>query len=420
MRSKLVSAGLAVAASLCVAAPAGAATIILNNVGGVEVGTNAYQGFTTAANFWASVISSPVTIHLDVGFDHLGANILGSTSSAGGYVATQNVELGLLNQAQTALDVSAVTHMPTMTVGQDGLGAITMVTPGYNATAPNINNPAAPAGDGLGVNTNSLVRDANGTFNNEALFVNTANLRALGFNVDPNASDGSITFSSDFNFDFNPRDGIHAGAIDFVGVAVHEIGHALGFTSGVDIYDILGNNGPLNSGNTAVCGVDCHYYDSEQDAFGTTLDLFRYANNPLGAGPELTWAPGVGSYLSVDGGLTSLGGFSTGSFNGDGWQASHWQAPQDPLHPCQNFIGVMNPYTCFGLGDAVTPADFEALDAIGWNFNFGDNRPTFTTAEISREFAIANVPEPAVWTTMLLGLGLAGAGLRRRRALVAA
>ena len=84
MRNTLASASIAAIVVACAAAvPAGAATIVLNNTGGVDPGTNAYQGFTTAANFWASMIANPITIKLDVGFDHLGPGILVRRAAAG-------------------------------------------------------------------------------------------------------------------------------------------------------------------------------------------------------------------------------------------------------------------------------------------------------------------------------------------------
>ena len=39
--------------------------------------------------------------------------------------------------------------------------------------------------------------------------------------------------------------GLHPGLVDFVGVATHEIGHALGFVSGVDIVDLTSGVGPF-------------------------------------------------------------------------------------------------------------------------------------------------------------------------------
>jgi hypothetical protein len=68
--------------------------------------------------------------------------------------------------------------------------------------------------------------------------MSTSNAKALGL-VAGNAPgiDGSITFSSNFSFDLDPSDGISAGDYDFVGIATHELGHLLGFVSGVDVLD---------------------------------------------------------------------------------------------------------------------------------------------------------------------------------------
>jgi hypothetical protein len=409
MRLKLLSASVAALAAACaVAAPVRAATIILHNLGGVEPGTFAYQGFTTAANFWAHEIANPITIRLDVGFGHLGPHILGSTGSSGAYVPTALIEQQMVATGTSSIDAVASAHLPALSAS----GGISMITPGYN-------NP-----DGTGVDVSKLVYDHNDTFNNQALFENTATLKALGFSGFGSAADGSVTFSSDFDFDFNAKNGIRGGAIDFLSVATHEIGHALGFVSGVDIYDLLGGNGPLASGNEDICGVDCHDYPAQDDAFSSSLDLFRYSANPDGVdgttGPTLTWAPGVESYFSIDGGATNLGNFSTGAFNGDTWQASHWKAPTAPPF-CAGLLGIMNPYICRGLGGVVTNLDFEAFDAMGYNLSFdpGTDPHNLTTNDISRQFGPPAIPEPATWALLLMGFGFAGAAVRRRRALAA-
>uniref|UniRef100_UPI00286B0922 PEPxxWA-CTERM sorting domain-containing protein n=1 Tax=Phenylobacterium sp. TaxID=1871053 RepID=UPI00286B0922 len=50
------------------------------------------------------------------------------------------------------------------------------------------------------------------------------------------------------------------------------------------------------------------------------------------------------------------------------------------------------------------------LNLYYWDENAGDNTG-FVTASISA------VPEPVTWTMMILGFGLAGSALRRRRAM---
>lgn len=79
--------------------------------------------------------------------------------------------------------------------------------------------------------------------------------------------DAKITFNSDFTWDFDPSDGINSGAIDFVGVAIHEIGHALGFISGVDVLDI--NAGAANAN-------DFQYV--------SPLDLYRFSTDSYNLG----------------------------------------------------------------------------------------------------------------------------------------
>ena len=69
-----------------------------------------------------------------------------------------------------------------------------------------------------------------------------SNAKALDLIAGNNAAlDGAITFSTAFAFDFDRSNGINGSQIDFVSVAAHEIGHLLGFTSGVDVLD---GNGP--------------------------------------------------------------------------------------------------------------------------------------------------------------------------------
>lgn len=379
-------AGLAL--GIAGAQPASAATIILNNIGGVGGSSPALQGFAAAANYWSKTLTNDVTIRLNVGYSSLGLDpngnvILGSTRSVIYGVSTLDAYITLFNNANSALDVSAITTLPNLS---DAFG-LTVLTPGYTDDAAM-----------TGIDTAKTVLDKDDTANNTSLIGTSANLKALGFGGIPDdAADATIQFSSDVDFDFDPVDGISAGATDFIGVAIHEMGHALGFVSGVDTYDIVGCPGGL------LCSLDL---DANNSTIGRILDLFRYS-----AAGDLDWRPGQEAYFSVDGGVTELFGnanMSTGSFNGDGNQASHWKANNS----CGNFIGVMNPYLCDGTAGYVTAQDLGALDAIGWNLGFevaADYR--YTTAQ-----AKGAVPEPATWLSMIAGLGLAGAALRRRRA----
>ena len=79
----------------------------------------------------------------------------------------------------------------------------------------------------------------------------------------------SRTFSSAFSFDFNPDDGVTAGQMDFIGVAIHEIGHALGFISGVDTYDYYG--GPSGPGRASNINLNSYAVGSVLEAKPTAF-----------------------------------------------------------------------------------------------------------------------------------------------------
>jgi hypothetical protein len=370
------------AGALAAATSAQALTINLHDIGGVT-GSKAEFGFAAAAKYWESVLTNDATVNIDVGFSDLGPGVLGSTgSSLATYVPIDAYYGALAATGTSALDAQAVAHLsPT-----NASGGVNVIVPGYLTGT-----------DGINPTTKRIAPD--GPINS-TMALSTANLKAFGVDLGPGYVDAEIQFSSTFAFDFTPQNGIAPKTYDFIGVAVHEIGHALGFLSAVDDFDYSGySTGP----------VDDYWW-------GYALDMFRYSQN--GGDPMLDWSVGTDSYLSIDGGATPLfdGYFSTGTNYGDGWQASHWKEPSGL--PCENFRGIMNPYICNGVTDGVTALDLAAFDAIGWNLNLDvlkDSSYFRSTADI---FAAA-VPEPADWALVMLGLGLVG-GMVRRRSLVTA
>jgi hypothetical protein len=407
--SKFRRLGLAAGTLIAAAAASPSQALVINLVdnGGVT-GSVAEQGFRYAASYWEHVLTNDVTINLGVGYSALGTGIIGSTGSTRYEVATEDVIGALRDVGNSALDASAV--LPTLTAG-------TFNDPTFGAVhgINMVRNGARTGNNGINLNTSQY--DTTVTRNNARLSVTEANLKALGYTGFGAGNDANVTFSSAFSFDFNPTDGITAGQMDFIGVAIHEIGHALGFTSGVDLYDQYSGTGP---GATTGNGVNWN-----NQTAGSVLDLFRYSSDPRnvapGTGPVLDWSVGTASYFSLDGGLTQFNGgslFSTGAYNGDGRQASHFKDTASPAG-CDGFnqIGIMDPTFCYGEMGVITATDLAAFDAIGWNIDLNvlSNLGYKTTTADFVTSLMAPVPEPATWAMMLGGFGLVGFGIRRRK-----
>jgi hypothetical protein len=348
----------------------GGLKFILNNLGGVEEGTDAFKGFTAAAAIFQQYFTDDITIRLDVRFSQLGAGILGSTGSTTNAINFAALKTVLGADAKTVYDQYAVASLQQ--------GATNAFVSNEGGFCVPFNNPACSP-----INASSRTLDNDNTFDNLNVNINTAQVKALGLAPiyaanNPNGRDGSVSFSNQFQWDFDRSDGIDAGKIDFVGVAAHEIGHALGFRSGVDTADV-------NIGASGLDGI----------AWGTVHDLFRYKS--FNGAQTLDWTIGGEACYSLTQGRNCLALLSTGRNNGDGRQASHWK--DDLL--TNNLIGLMDP-TATGPGgvrpfQAFTQFDMIAFDAMGYDLA---------------------VPEPATWAMMISGFGFVGAAMRRRRVAV--
>jgi hypothetical protein len=299
---------------------------------------NVLSGFTLAADRWKSIYNDPVNVRINIDFPALAPSVLGQASSTQDVYSYSAYRSALSNDRTSAddfLGVASLVNAPTFTVRRR-----------------DVDNPA------------SFVTNTTGAIASNVVLTR-ANARALGLisNFDT-ASDADIQFSSNFNWDFDPSDGIATNSFDFIGVATHEIGHAMGFVSTVDEFDYFG--APGGPGQSSLSESQVNQY-----AWLSSMDLFRYS-----AAGVRDVSYNQDAYFSLDGGLTSLGHFSTGSENGDGWQASHWRE-QSPT------LGIFDPAFTFGELGAIQPRDIRALDTVGWNM----------------------IPEPAT-LTMILGAGL--------------
>ena len=204
-----------------------------------------------------------------------------------------------------------------------------------------------------------------------------ANAKSLGFSKDEaDKLDGYILVndlsgnsSVGWDYDALRSGGVSANNMDFLSMAMHEIGHVLGFVSGIDDNDWLNVLTESIEEDKEIKGKDFK--------FASVLDLYRYSrpdqseSNSSQKPGEIYYSDriidlsvGGNPYFSLDGGDTNLGEFANGQytqFGGDGYQASHWKQDSNQ--------GIMNPILPQGQRRDISDLDLTAFDVIGWDIN---------------------------------------------------
>lgn len=144
-------------------------------------------------------------------------------------------------------------------------------------------------------------------------------------------------------WDFNPDDGIDAGKQDFVGTALHEIGHIIGFITRVGITE-LNPNLPLTFSA----------FDLYRFRPGTTMETITTATRILSAGGEQVHYAGEKEIPLSTSRLDRTGG--------DGFGADHWK--DDSFTGSR--LGVMDPVVRVAELFDVKKNDLIALKAMGY------------------------------------------------------
>jgi hypothetical protein len=227
-----------------------------------------------------------------------------------------------------------------VTSGPTGLGQSTTSLLGfltYNQVKTFMSADSTTTDDATAFNSMS-VADPTGS---DKFFVARAQAKALGIIGDDAVTDGTFTFSNAANYTFDPNNRAVAGAFDFIGIAEHEISEIMGR------FNILGSLSAAYAIN----------------------DLYRYTAN----GVHSLVGTNAGSYLSIDGGATSLVALNTNPSGDFGDYAG--AVATDPF----------NAFTGANQDHLLNSVDFTNMDVIGYDLK------------------ITAVPEPSAFVLLAIG-----------------
>jgi len=322
------------------AAPAKALDIFFTVDSSYGITTEALAAFEEAAGLWESHLFDPVTVNLKIGVYDFGPDM---SSIVGGATSTLYNATYAHFRAAYELDITSASD------------AAVMATLAEDETYSRMVNEIVPPTLSLWNRYISI---------QDTVRMTGANAKALGLGslVPSDAVDATIAFNSLFGFDYDRTDGITPGLMDFVGIAAHEIGHALGFTSILNAVD----SGQYFVSTLPSMPMDFMRYSAQSE---------QLAVHDISIEASLATQ---GRYLHIEDTNIPM---STGVKYGNGYQGSHYLDGYG--------LGLMDPTVALGETLSISSNDLLVLDAIGWE----------TVA----------VPEPS--TRALLSVGLAALAL---------
>jgi hypothetical protein len=317
-----------------------------------DPGTTVQQmlGMEIAGRVWGRYLTDNTTLNIHVGVTSgLGSNVIGGAMpgmrSSQSY---QSYRTALNNGPKSADDNTALSSLPNATnyttsfLYYENNWAYQQTE---SRTTLNMTRAVAKAA-GISLTDGSTALDG------YILFSNLANTTANGQAVR-------------WSYDYTRSSTQAANTLDFLSTAIHEIGHVLGFVSGVDQPGLYGLITDWQYVVTTTSSSTQAYRDgmSNRLQFTNPLDLFRYSESGVRdmSYGEYLYGMVVPKYFSVDGGTTKVADFSGGldTINfGDGYQASHWK---------NGTSGIMNPTLSLNTRRNVAALDLRAMDVIGWD-----------------------------------------------------
>jgi hypothetical protein len=295
-------------------------------------------GFETAGRIWSAYLTDAITINL-----HVGVSSSMPTGVIGGALpGVQAKQQYSTWRSRLAGDITSADDQSAFQNQQVNASQFTASIDGYKVA------------------------------NNLTINLTRANAKALGMLSGTDAGlDGYILFSQSpgsgfsWNYDYTRQSTGTTSSLDFLSTAIHEIGHVLGFVSGLDKPGwLMEKTDEEKYDDTPIS----QFYASLNGQLGhtTPLDMFRFSTKSVQQSAAVAdrWidmSVGGTPYFSVDGGKTNLGNFSTTKntkIGGDGQQASHWKKGTNTM---------MAPTLASGARGVVSTLDLRAMDVIGWN-----------------------------------------------------
>jgi hypothetical protein len=307
-------------------------------------------GFETAGRIWSHFLSDPATLNLHVGMSStLPTNVIGGALPG----IASNVKFSQALEQLRADSTSVDDQVTTST-----FNSFTIDLVGFRCQIQE-----------TGHSLQLLMRQS-------SMNVTRANAKALGLlSGDSPALDGTIVMGNlensrfHWNYDFTRSSTATVGSLDFLSVALHEIGHILGFVSGVDTPGLVSEY--ITNSQFAA------YIESAQKRvkYSTPLDLFRReSRNETGYGRDMTYGSSMAvKAFTLRDMSPTIAEFATGKytgFNGDGFQASHWKEQAVPL-------GIMDPAIAPEERVSISNIDLRAFDVIGWDLRNGSSTRSF-------------------------------------------